>query len=32
MNAIAQALSGQDSADVEAYFATRTNGLPPFVG
>jgi cytochrome c553 len=32
MNAIAQALSVQDSADVGAYFASRTNGLPPFVG
>ena len=32
MNAIAQALSVQDSADVGAYFARRTNGLPPFVG
>ncbi len=32
MNAIAQALSTQDSADVGAYFASRTNGLPPFVG
>src|SRR5271166_4230918 len=27
MNAIAQALSPQDSADVGAYFATRSNGL-----
>ena len=32
MNAIAQALSAQDAADVGAYFASRTNGLPPFVG
>jgi hypothetical protein len=32
MNAIAQALSAQDSADVGAYFASRSNGLPPFVG
>jgi cytochrome c553 len=32
MNAIAQALSVQDAADVGAYFAGRTNGLPPFVG
>src|SRR6516162_8990091 len=32
MNAIAQALSAQDSADVGAYFASRTNGLPSFVG
>jgi cytochrome c553 len=32
MNAIAQALSVQDAADVGAYFASRTNGLPPFVG
>jgi cytochrome c553 len=32
MNAIGQALSAQDSADVGAYFASRTNGLPPFVG
>jgi cytochrome c553 len=32
MNAIAQALSAQDSADVGAYFASRTNGLPPFAG
>jgi cytochrome c553 len=32
MNAIAQALSAQDAADVGAYFAGRTNGLPPFVG
>jgi cytochrome c553 len=32
MNAIAQALSAQDSADVGAYFASRTNGLPPFLG
>ena len=32
MNAIAQALSAQDSADVGAYFASRINGLPPFVG
>jgi len=32
MNAIAQVLSAQDSADVGAYFASRSNGLPPFVG
>jgi cytochrome c553 len=32
MNAIAQALSAQDMADVGAYFASRSNGLPPFVG
>jgi cytochrome c553 len=32
MNAIAQALSAQDSADVGAYFASRAKGLPPFVG
>ena len=32
MNAIAQALSAQDSDDVGAYFASRSNGLPPFVG
>jgi len=32
MNAIAQALSAQDTADVGAYFASRTNGLPLFVG
>ena len=32
MNAIAQALSAQDWADAGAYFASRTNGLPPFVG
>ena len=32
MNAIAQALSVQDSADVGAYFASRTNGLPPLLG
>jgi cytochrome c553 len=32
MNAIAQALSAQDAADVGAYFASRTNGLLPFVG
>src|SRR5271169_1713868 len=32
MNAIALALSAQDSADVGAYFASRTNGLPPAVG
>jgi cytochrome c553 len=31
MNAIAQALSVQDSADAGAYFPSRTNGLPPFV-
>jgi cytochrome c553 len=31
MNAIAQALSMQDSADVGAYFARRTNGLPPLL-
>ena len=31
MNAIAQALSAQDWADAGAYFASRTNGLPPFV-
>jgi cytochrome c553 len=29
MNAIAQSLSPQDSADVAAYFASRTNGLKP---
>ena len=32
MNAIAQALSAQDSADVGAYFAERTNGLAPAKG
>jgi cytochrome c553 len=32
MNAIAQALSAQDWADAGAYFASRSNGLPPFVG
>ena len=32
MNAIAQALSAQDAADVGAYFASRGDGLPPFVG
>jgi cytochrome c553 len=32
MNAIAQALSAQDAADVGIYFASRSNGLPPFVG
>ncbi|MBV8523656.1 MAG: c-type cytochrome [Acetobacteraceae bacterium] len=32
MNAIAQALSLQDAADVGAYFARRENGLPPVVG
>ena len=32
MNAIAQALSAQSMADVGAYFANRTNGLPPFLG
>jgi cytochrome c553 len=31
MNAIAQALSAQDAANVGAYFTSRTNGLPPFV-
>jgi cytochrome c553 len=32
MNAIATALTAQDSADVAAYFATRTNGLSPVLG
>lgn len=32
MNAIAQALSAQASADVAAYFASRTNGLTPVLG
>ena len=32
MNAIAQALSLEDSADVAAYFATRPGGLPPITG
>ena len=32
MNAIAQALSVDDAADAEAYFASRSHGLPPFVG
>ncbi len=32
MNAIAQALSAQDAADVAAYFATRRNGLLPVEG
>jgi cytochrome c553 len=32
MNAIAQALSAQDAADVGAYFASRTNGLKPIRG
>jgi cytochrome c553 len=32
MNAIAQALSAQDANDAGAYFASRSNGLPPFVG
>ena len=32
MNAIASALSAQDSADVAAYFAGRPNGLPTAVG
>ena len=32
MNAIAHALSAQDSADVAAYFASRTDGLPPVAG
>jgi cytochrome c553 len=32
MNAIAKALTAQDSADVGAYFASRANGLPPAVG
>jgi cytochrome c553 len=32
MNAIAQALSPQDSADVAAYFTTRGSGLPPIAG
>jgi cytochrome c553 len=32
MNAIATALTVQDSADVAAYFASRTNGLPPALG
>jgi len=32
MNAIAQALSVQDATDAGAYFASRSNGLPPFVG
>jgi cytochrome c553 len=32
MNAIAQALSAQDAADVGVYFASRTNGLKPIRG
>jgi cytochrome c553 len=32
MNGIAQALSTQASADVAAYFASRTNGLAPLAG
>jgi cytochrome c553 len=32
MNAIAQALSAQASADVAAYFASRPNGLTPVLG
>jgi len=32
MNAIALALSPQDSADVAAYYASRRNGLPPVAG
>jgi cytochrome c553 len=32
MNGIAQALSAQDSADVAAYFASRTGGLLPIKG
>jgi cytochrome c553 len=32
MNAIARALSVQDSADVAAYFAGRADGLPPVAG
>lgn len=32
MNAIASALTAQDSADVAAYFASRAGGLPSLVG
>ena len=32
MNAIAEALTVQDSADVAAYFASRTDGLPTTLG
>jgi cytochrome c553 len=32
MSAMAQALSGQDSADVAAYFAAQPNGLPQLTG
>lgn len=32
MNAIASALSEQDSADVSMYFSHRTDGLPPVAG
>jgi cytochrome c553 len=32
MNAIAEALTLQDSADVAAYYASRTKGLPPEAG
>ena len=32
MNGIAQALSAESSADVAAYFASRTTGLAPIVG
>jgi cytochrome c553 len=32
MNGIAEALTAQDSADVAAYFASRTNGLAPVAG
>jgi cytochrome c553 len=32
MNGIAQALSAQASADVAAYFASRSNGLAPSIG
>lgn len=32
MGAIAKALSAQDSADVAAYFAAQSNGLPPLTG
>jgi cytochrome c553 len=32
MSAIATALTAQDSADVAAYFANRTEGLPPVLG
>jgi cytochrome c553 len=32
MNGVAQALTAEASADAAAYFASRTNGLPPVVG